>query len=175
MTTRVEVVRSPFDTPGAWSAMWLVVTAAIYGCVPETDHLPGIAVALAVLLLVELMTRHRLHGMANLAVAGVLVWAVFHGAAGRDRAIVGGLFAFWPVVIVWIVAVGHPGLMRRPEPVRWAVAACGGAAALIVSRTGALDPGWAPALRSIALWAPASLAAAALVAATTTPFGSPNR
>ena len=147
----------------------MVVTAAIYGCVPETDHLRPIGAVIGGLLLAELADQRRFNWGAQLAIASVLVWAVFHGAAGHERAIAGGLFAFWPAVIVPLIALVWPGLVqRRPEPVRWAVAACGGAAALIVSRTGARDPGWGPALRSIAVWAPASLAAAAVVIALST-------
>jgi hypothetical protein len=47
----------------------------------------------------------------------------------------------------------------------------GGGAALIVSRTGALEPGYGPALRSVAIWAPLSLIAAGVVIALTTPAG----
>jgi hypothetical protein len=167
MRQRLITSLGVFHTPGAWPAIWCVVAAAIYGCVPETDQMPTIGVLVGVVFAFEVVTRRQLAPVIHVGVAGVVLWSGLYGAAGQERAIAGTLFAFWPAAIVPLMAIAWPPLLRRPEPVRWTIAACGGAAALIVSRTGALDPGWAPALRSVAIWGPLSLIAAAVLVALT--------
>ena len=156
-----------FPTPGVWPAIWCVVAAAIYGCVPETDQMGAMGVLVVGCLLLELITRRRLGVVVHLAVAGVLLWAGLYGASGQDRAVVGALFAFWPAVIVPLIALVWPSLLSRPEPVRWTIAGLGGAAALIVARTGAIQPDVDSALRSVAIWVPVSLFAAFVVIALT--------
>jgi hypothetical protein len=91
-----------------------------------------------------------------------VLWSGLYGATGRESAIVGALFAFWPLVLVVLVC-HRPG---RPQPrpvVRWAVGLIGGIAAVAVARTGALEPTIGPALVAVAIALPASLAVALLV------------
>ena len=99
------------------------------------------------------------------AAIAVLAWAGYYGAAGFDRAYVGATFAFWPAVLVVSFAIIWPSTVRKPLLVRWLVVAIGTAASLVVARTGALEPGYRPALESIAVWAPVSAAAAVFVLA----------
>lgn len=155
-----------FETPGAAMATWLVVTAAIYGCVPETDHLLHVAAGIVALLVGELVGRRPWHPIVGLGLVGVLAWAVHHGAVGRERALVGGAFAFWPVVVLAAVLLATPAPRRPGEPVRAVVVAVTGAASLVVSRTGALEPGTRPAATAAAIWGTVSLAVVAAVIST---------
>jgi hypothetical protein len=169
MRQRLSAAVSVFPTPGVWPTIWCVAAAAIYGCVPETDQMRAMGVLTVGCLLLELITRRQLGVVVHLAVAGVLLWAGLYGASGQDRAVVGALFAFWPAVIVPLIALVWPGLLvARPEPVRWVIAGLGAAAALIVARTGAIQPDVGSALRSVAIWGPVSLVAACVVVAVTT-------
>lgn len=138
---------------------WL---AAVYGCVPETDHVPAAAVLLAGAAVVEVVTRRCLGYAWWLAGAVAVLWSGLYGATGRPSALVGALFGAWVVLLGPLLAL-VARLGRTPTLVRWTVVAVGVAAALIVSRTGALEPTVAPALRSVALWSAVSLAAALLI------------
>ncbi len=93
---------------------------------------------------------------------GIVLWSGLYGATGRESAIVGALFAFWPLVLV-VVVCHWPG---RPQPVpvtRWIIGLIGGVAAVAVARTGALQPTIGPALLAVAIALPSSLAIALLV------------
>lgn len=145
---------------GSWTAVWLLVAVAMYGCVPETDHLELIGAVLGGLLLGELANRRSWNWGVHLALASVLIWAVRHGAVGQERALVGGSFAFWPIIVL-----GALLLVSARASVVGVSVLIAGAAALAVSRTGALEPGWSTALRSVAVWGGASAAVIALVVA----------
>lgn len=150
--------------PGAVTIAMLFPLAAIYGCVPETDHLPTIGALLGVVALMEIVTRRprRIiwHGFA----ATLVLWGGVYGATGRDRAFVGGLFAFWPIVVVAIIMRVLPRLARVAAAARAVVFVLGAVATLIVARTGALQTGRRAAARDAVLTGAASLVLALAVA-----------
>lgn len=146
-------------TPGAFPVLWLGSLAAIYACVPETDRLVVVGGVLGGFVLVEVADGRPFPLTGQLVIAGVLVWAAWGGAVGRTRAEIGGMFAaLYPAALV-VAASVLPAAVRPPERVRWAVGAIGVVIALVVARTGALEPGAAPVRRSIAIWGTIGLAA----------------
>jgi hypothetical protein len=123
------------QTPGVWPLTLTAASIAIYGCVPETTHLPAFGLMTIGLAIVEVATRQRSAPIVFCVAAALVLWAGLFGATGRESAIVGAIFAFWPVVIVPIVTVVVPGLRRRPELVSWVISAIGAVAAVGVART----------------------------------------
>ena len=93
---------------------------------------------------------------------GIVLWSGLYGATGRESAIVGALFAFWPLVLVVIVC-HWPGRAQPRPMTRWIIGLIGGIAAVAVARTGALEPTIGPALLAVAIALPASLAVALVV------------
>jgi hypothetical protein len=152
------------QTPGVWPLTLTAASIAIYGCVPETTHLPAFGLMTIGLAIVEVATRQRSAPIVFCVAAALVLWAGLFGATGRESAIVGAIFAFWPVVIVPIVTVVVPGLRRRPELVSWVISAIGAVAAVGVARTGAIEPTVGPAYLAVAIAAPSSLAIAVGVA-----------
>ena len=137
---------------------------AVYGCVPETSNqMPLVAAVVAAITLAELRCRRQVHLGFHALAAAIVLWSGIYGATGRQSALVGALFAMWPIVIVPAVALLVPRLARTAEPVRWLVALFGAGAAIAVARTGALQPTRQPAVVAVAVWGGASLAAAVLV------------
>jgi hypothetical protein len=157
-------VGSTIRTPGVWPLTLTAAAIAIYGCVPETTHMPAFGLMTIGLAVVEVVTRQRSAPVVFVVAAASVLWSGLYGATGRDSAIVGALFALWPVVIVPTVALLVPGLRFRCELVSWVIAAIGAAAAVAVARTGAIQPTVGPALVAVAVAAPSSLVAAVAVA-----------
>jgi hypothetical protein len=152
-------------TPGAVPAALTATAAAVYGCVPETDQIPPIGVFVVALVLVEVVTRRRLRLSWHAGASLLVLWAGIYGATGRQSALVGALFAWWPVVIVPLAAAVFPSVaVARREPTRWVVAAVGAVAALVVARTGALQPTITPALVAVAVAVAASCTAVTALA-----------
>ena len=151
-------------TPGEIPALLGLTAIAIYGCVPETSNqMPAIGVMLASLFLIELVAREPSAPIVHAVAAAIVLWSGLYGATGRESAIVGALFAFWPLVLVVIVC-HWPG-RDLPRPVtRWVIGLIGGIAAVAVARTGALEPTVGPALLAVAIALPLSLAVALAVA-----------
>jgi hypothetical protein len=150
-------------TPGEVPGLLGLTAIAIYGCVPETSNqMPAVGVMLAALFLIELVARAPAAPLVHLVAAGIVLWSGLYGATGRESAIVGALFAFWPLVLVLLVC--HLPGREQPRPVvRWVIGLIGGVAAVAVARTGALEPTIGPALVAVAIALPVSLAAALLV------------
>jgi hypothetical protein len=149
-------------TPGEVPALLGLAAIAIYGCVPETGQMRAIGVMLAALFVIELIARRPSGLLVHAVAAGIVLWSSLYGATGRASAIVGALFAFWPLVLV--VTVCHWPRRAQPRPIiRWTIGLIGGVAAVTVARTGALEPTVRPALLAVAIALPASLAAALLV------------
>ena len=149
-------------TPGEVPALLGLAAIAIYGCVPETGQMFGIAVLIVGLGLVELVTRTPSAPVVLGLAFAIVLWSGLYGATGRESAIVGALFAFWPLALVVIVC--H--LPRGAQPrlfVRWIIGLIGGIAAVAVARTGALEPTIGPALLAVAIALPTSLALALVV------------
>ena len=86
-----------------------------------------------------------------LAVVGLVMWSGLFGATGRESALVGALFAAWPLVLV-LTGVGSPVV----------AAGLGSVAAVAVARTGALQPTVRPALSAVAVAVFVTLAALAV-------------
>jgi hypothetical protein len=149
-------------TPGEVPALLGLSAIAIYGCVPETGQMPAIGVMLAALFVIELVARRPSGLLVHAVAAGIVLWSGLYGATGRESAIVGALFAFWPLALV--VLVCHwPGRAQPQTVSRWTIGLIGGLAAVAVARTGALEPTIGPALIAVAIALPTSLAAALLV------------
>lgn len=138
--------------------------AAMYGCVPETGQIARVAVVVAAVVVIELVSRRPPLVSWHAALVALVLWAGIFGATGRQSALVGALFAFWPVVIVPLVALLRPSLATTAEPVRWIIAGIGAVASAVVSRTGALQPTIRPALRAVVAAGGVSLVVALLVA-----------
>lgn len=130
-------------------ALLLGCLGSIYLCVPETDQVKPIAAALVAAALAELVMRRSLPWQLYAILLPLVLWAGLYGATGRDSATIGTWFSMWPLVLVVT-------LPRRRE---WA-AVVGIAAAVIVARTGALQPTAAPAIRAVAIALPVSFVVA---------------
>ena len=158
----LPTARQVLPRPGFVPFTMLIWLAAVYGCVPETDHILPTATLVAGLMALEIVSGEHLPLGWQVGIIALVLWAGLYGATGRESAVVGALFGAWPVLLGPLVAkVTH--LVRAPEPVRWFVTATGAGAALIVARTGALQPTVEPALRAVAVWGTASLAVALLL------------
>ena len=122
-------------TPGLVPAALLATLAAIFLCVPETDQIPVAMIVPGVVLAAELLQRRQM-GIEWYAVAAASVgWAGMFGATGRQSALAGALFAWWPIVL--------PMLVNLVRPIRSALDASlvivvGAVAALIMARTGGI-------------------------------------
>ena len=166
----IPAVQRLLPTPAHLPAMLGAVTFAIYGCVPETGQIPPVAVAVTLLTVIELGTHRLLPPVALTAAAGLVMWSGMFGATGRDSALVGTLFAFWPLVLVAAVSARslHTSTAGSDAPhgsiPAIAAAVVGSLAAIAVARTGALRPTIAPALRAVAVAAPVSVLAAVIAA-----------
>ncbi len=158
----LPLARTLLPRPGAVPLTVLAWLAAVYGCVPETDQVVGVAMFVAMVVLVELVAGEYLPFGWQLGIIGAVLWAGLYGATGRQSALVGALFGAWPVVLGPLVAL-LSRLRRTPRWGRWAVAAIGTGAALVVARTGALATTIEPALRAVAPWGSASLAVSVIL------------
>ena len=151
--------------PSGWVPALLIGVAAInYACVPETDPIRHLVIFPVLLAIVELWTDRRLPWGLLYATAGLLMLAGVYGATGRESALVGALFSWWPMVALPWFARRLPTL-RSPRVVSLAlvIVPLAGAPA-VVSRSGALEPTIGQALREVAVAAPLSIAVAAIVA-----------
>ena len=163
ITERTEPGAWWLPTPGMRPLTLAAASVAIYGCVPETDQMPRIWVLTFGAALAELVLRRRMPEGLLIVLGALVMWSGLYGATGRDSAIVGTFFSFWPVAIVPLVAFVRPVLRDMPETVQWNIASLGAIASVAVARTGALEPTIGPALLAVAIAAPLSFALALLV------------
>ena len=155
----LPVARRLLPSPGVLPFVIATSAAAIYGCVPETSNqMPLIGALVTMLMAVEVLYRRQVHVGLHGLVAAMVLWSGIYGATWRQSALIGALFAMWPVVIVPAVTLVVPRLGRAAEPARWLVAGLGTVAAVIVARTGALQRTAQPALTAVAVWGGASFA-----------------
>jgi hypothetical protein len=155
---------------------WLVMCAcaATYACVPETDQIPQVALVAAAALVVHLITNaigRPVHWLLHVVVAAWVLWAGIFGATGRQSALIGALYSWWPFVLLLVVAHRLPptlGLWRRLDPAArrttrraaltwWEVAAVAAVATAAVARTGALEPTVRPAVVAVVIATVASV------------------
>ena len=148
----LPVLQERLGLPGAVPALIGVMQFAIYCCVPETDQIPQVVFAVVVLMALELAADRPMPWWLVLAVVGLVMWSGLFGATGRESALVGALFAAWPLVLV-LAGVGSPVV----------AASVGSVAAVAVARTGALQPTVRPALVAVAVAAFVSLGVISLV------------
>ena len=137
--------------PGLLTGTLVLSLAAVYGCVPETDQIPGIALVIVAVGVIEVLTRQTMPIAWHAVAATLVLWAGMFGAAGRQRSFVGGLFAFWPVLLLAIVVRVLPSAVRSPWFARVLIALLGGVGAIVVARTGGLQLGRKPAARDAAV------------------------
>ncbi|MCX6520418.1 MAG: hypothetical protein NTZ21_07120 [Actinobacteria bacterium] len=147
----LPVLQERLGLPGAVPALIGVMQFAIYCCVPETDQIPQVVFAVVVLLTIEVAAARPMPWWLVLAVFGLVLWSGLFGATGRESALVGAVFAAWPLLLV-LSGVGSPVV----------AAGLGSVAVVAVARTGALQPTVRPALLAVAVAAFVSLGAVAL-------------
>ena len=149
--------RAVFTRPGALPSLILLVTAAAYLCVPETDQFKGVALLVVGIGLLEVTSREVLPAMWHGALLAVVLWAGLFGATGRGSAVVGAVFAGWVIVLPALGMAVTSGSSPRTH----IVVACGAAAASVpVARPGALATTVRPALA----WSVAAASGSALMA-----------
>lgn len=160
----LPMARRLLPTPGVLPFVIATSAAAIYGCVPETSNqMPLIGALVTMLIAVEVLYRRQVHIGFHGLIAALVLWSGIYGATWRQSALVGALFAMWPILIVPAATLVAPRLARTAEPARWLVAGPGITAAIIVARTGALQPTARPAVIAAAVWGGASFVLAVVV------------
>ncbi|CAB4862370.1 unannotated protein [freshwater metagenome] len=165
MTEAVPKLWRLLPTPGALAIVIASSAAAVFACVPETsDQMGDLALVIMVGFVLEVFRRRQLPVWWHLGTGGLVLWSGVYGAYGRQSALIGAFFAQWPVLIVPLVLLVRPRMGRAREALRWLIAAFGAVAAILVARTGALQPTATPALTSVAVWGAASLIAALIAA-----------
>ena len=142
-------MRSRVGTPGAVPAGLLAALLAMYLCVPETDQFVVAAMIPVALLAMELVRREQF-GIEWYALAAFTVaWAGMFGATGRQSALVGALFAWWPILLPWMISRSMGAFSRSFTIVLTLV---GAVAAMLFARTGGIsDSGATAALVAAAL------------------------
>ncbi|MEY4173498.1 MAG: hypothetical protein RI900_663 [Actinomycetota bacterium] len=149
----------------------MAVATAVFLCVPETDHLKGVALLLLGLALIEVVAVEVLPFMWHALALTVVLWAGLWGATGRSGAVVGAVFAGWVFVLPGLLASTTGPAPETGAGVRRLHATCAIAAiaAVVVARTGALGSALKPAL----LWAAAMAVGSALIALLVVRGGTP--
>lgn len=158
--------------PGGVPLLVGAAAVAVYGCVPETGQMLPLAVVLVALGGSEVSRGRPFGAPVHTAAALAVLWAGLFGATGRPSALVGALFAMWPVLLPGVLAgrlAGGPHASGRwwTWGAGWrAVVVIAGTAlaAVAVARTGALAPSLAPAVHAVAVAAPLSTVGALGVA-----------
>ena len=162
--------------------VWLLMLATvggIYACVPETGHLRALAMAAALMALIEAVSGERLGAGAVVAAVGVLAWSVAFGGTYRDSALVGGFASFGVLLLAPIASLlvtrTRPG-SRPLQTFPYTIALIGAhaVAALIVSRTAGLATTLGGAIES-AIPTVAALAAVVAALETARESGPPRR
>lgn len=136
----LRIADTTIEQPGGIAFLHCCAAASVYVCVPETDQMKGVGLLVAGVLLLELIARERLHIGWHAATAITIVWAGLYGSSGRGSALVGAIFAVWPLLV--------------PAAVGASVAAAllGVVGTWLESRTGAIQPTTQPAVMGAALW-----------------------
>ena len=146
----VPILFRAFTTPMYPWVLFAACWGAIHLCVPETDHLTEVGVALACIGVAELLIRRRLPQPVWSAATAALLWSAVYGSSGQSRAIVGGLFAVVPfVAVAAIVLVNRTAAMSEAR--LWLVTTIWIAASWTVARTGGIADTAAAAWVSVAI------------------------
>ncbi|MEY4174559.1 MAG: hypothetical protein RI900_1724 [Actinomycetota bacterium] len=153
--------------PGAVPVLTLAVVGAVFLCVPETDHLKGVALLLIGVAAVEVLADEVLPFGWHAFILVVVLWAGLWGASGRSSAVVGAVFAGWVLLLPALISAA--GGYATP-PRRTAVCVISVLAATVVARTGALDP----TLRPAVVWAAAAAVGSLLSSLVLVRVGTPT-
>lgn len=159
----LPALRRLLPRPGDVPVVFAVVLLTSFLCIPETNQVLRVALVVTVLVVAEGVSRRRAPIVVVALAAAYVMWAGIFGATGRQSALVGVLFAWWPIVILPLLATWRPALARTSTWARGLVVSIGAAGALVVARTGALEPTVVPALVAVAIALPVSLAAAGTI------------
>jgi len=160
----LPTLRRALRWPGALPAVVIGSAIAVYGCVPETSNQMPTVFTIVGAAFLAVVTSRQLLPVIAIAVGVVAVgWGGLYGATGQERAIIGTLYALWPLVLIALVgtALGRFGARVTParaDAVIVAAALTGVISAIAVARTGALQPGIAPALGAAVVAGSISLA-----------------
>lgn len=157
----LPAMRRLLPRPGDVPLVLCGVLLTVFLCVPETDQIVRVAVVVGVLTIGEGVARRRAPWWLLGAVALYVMWAGVFGATGRQSALVGALVAWWPMVLLPLMARWRPALATTGEWTRGGVTLIGFLAAAAVARTGALQPTIDPTMLATAIALPMSLALAA--------------
>lgn len=128
-------------------AMVVTSLGAVYACVPETDHLPGVGWALIGAAVADASLRRP--APAHMWAWGwwTLVWSAAYGASEQGRAMVGGLFAVSPVVALAVASISRNRLPTWTLVTTWSIWTI---STILVARTGGIADRVEPALLSVA-------------------------
>jgi len=159
----VPLVRRALPTPGV---AWLLLAgcaAGVYACVPETDQLWEAGLALVAGAAAEVLLRRALPDAALTAAVALVLWAAVYGATGRTTALISGLFAFVPFVVVGLVGTARWGLASVAQWWTCLLAAGWLCAALVVARTGGVAPEASAGVVAVVLVTPTAAAFSAVL------------
>lgn len=147
----LPILRQSIRQPGVVPMALASSMAAVYGCVPETDQIPPIALCVVIVLLIELISWRPLPTSWFAGVATIMLIGGLYGATGRQSALIGALFAAWAFVLLPVVELIRPRVRGASEWVRWLIAGIGSIGSIVVARTGALQDTAQPAVYAVAL------------------------
>lgn len=167
----MPALRRLLPRPGDAPLVLAGVLLAMYLCVPETDHIVEVAAVLGIVTIGEALTRRRLPDSAMLVLAIYVLWAGVFGATGRQSALVTAFVAWWPVLLLPLLARWRPALANCGEWARGSIVFIGTLATWGVARTGGVRTTVMPAVvASIAAITISLLIAAGVATAATRRF-----
>ena len=148
----LTAVRQSVAYPGMVPFALGCAAAAMYGCVPETDQMPGVGWAIAAVVIVEVARQQQLPVVWHSCTGALVLWSGLYGATGRQSALIGALFACLPIPLLGVWIILYPRLRRVHEVWRWVILGLGCCGAVVMARTGGISPTTMPAVRWAVLW-----------------------
>ena len=141
----------------------MAVLLAMYLCVPETNQFAMAALIPMAVFLVELVRREQLGVEWYALAAASVAWAGMFGSSGRQSALIGALFSWWPILLPWLIG-RLMGARQRTTVIASMVV--GALAAVVFARTGGISASGVTAAVVVAAIAAASCAAVWIFAAS---------
>lgn len=140
---------------------WLMVIAGlavVYVCVPETDHIVGVACALAAAAIADLLLRRTAPTTTWAVGWSTVVWAAAYGASGLSRALIGGLYAVSPLFAVAIASAARRGRNKESYggSTRGVIWMIWFVSSVVVARTGGISDSVVTAAVSVMVAVPVS-------------------
>lgn len=148
----LTTVRQSVACPGMVPSALGCAAVAIYGCVPETDQMPGVGWAVAAVVIVEVARQQQLPVVWHSCVGALVLWSGLYGATGRPSALIGALFACLPIPLLGCWIILYPRLGRVHEAWRWVILGLGCLSAVAMARTGGISPTTLPSVRWALVW-----------------------